>query len=499
MATTAEEVLQLATLLSEKITARRPEVQEANRYFRGQEGRMRFASDEFREYFAKRFVGFSDNWCMPVAQAPVERIAYLGMRLPDARELAPAEESAPLPQRGAWGADPDLARTWERNDAQRGLNEALLMMTIAKRSFAMVGTSPDGARITFENPDSAAVTYDGATGKRRAGLVVWEDDTKEYAELLLPDGVVPLERAKVAADRGDRRVPPELSGWNFSATREFRPHKLGAVPLVEFRNQSLLDNDPISDIGLVMPMQDSINLVWAYLLNALDYASLPGRVILNGEMPKEDILDKETGEKIGERPMELDSLIRDRVAWLTGGNSGQPVSIAEWKPATLDGFSKVIEQAVAHIAAQTRTPSHYLIASSSANVPAAGYELAEAGLVSKASERISYADAAVREVNRLSALAEGDTARADRIAVGKVLWKKPQFRSEAQLMDGLQKMRGVGFPMRWIAEEYGLSPAEVDRVMDMIREENTDPTLERMGRDVAALTTGRGDAAFAEE
>jgi len=494
MTMTAEQVLQLAAMLSEKIVARRPAVQEAVRYFRGQEGRMRFASDEFRDYFAKRFVGFSDNWCMPVAQAPVERIHYLGMRLPDSRELA--AQNAPAP-RGAWGADPDLARTWERNDAQRGLNEALLMMTIAKRSYAMVGAASAGARITFENPDSSVVAYDGATGRRKAGMVVWEDDTKEYAELLLPDVVVPLERPKTVTDRGDRRVAPNVTGWNF-ADASLRPHRLGAVPLVEFRNQSLLDNDPISDIGLVMPMQDSINLVWAYLLNALDYASLPGRVILNGEMPKEDILN-DKGEKIGERPMELDALIRDRVAWLTGGNGGQPVSIAEWKPATLDGFSKVIEQAVAHIAAQTRTPSHYLIASSSANVPAAGYELAEAGLVSKAQERISYADAAVREVNRLAALAEGDTARADRIAVGKVLWKKPQFRSEAQLMDGLQKMRGVGFPMRWIAEEYGLAPAEVDRVMDMIREENSDPTLERMGRDVAVFTQGRGgDAAFAE-
>ncbi|GAB6937085.1 phage portal protein [Isoptericola variabilis] len=485
MAMTAEQVLQLATMLSDKIMARRPAVQESVRYFRGQEGRMRFASDEFRDYFAKRFVGFSDNWCMPVAQAPVERIHYLGMRLPDSRELEPSDEVTPAPSREAWGADPELARTWERNDAERGLNEALLMMTIAKRSYAMVSATSDGARITFENPDSTAVAYDGATGKRKAGMVVWEDDTHEYAELVLPTSIVSLEREKAAVDRGDRHVPPDVTGWNFRDT-DPRPHALGAVPLVEFRNQSLLDNDPISDIGLVMPMQDSINLVWAYLLNALDYASLPGRVILNGEMPKEDILNDE-GVKIGERPMELDALIRDRIAWLSG-SSGQPVSIAEWKPATLEGFSKVIEQAVAHIAAQTRIPAYYMMAG--ANVPATGWEAQDAGLVAKAGERISYANAPVREVNRLAALAIGDTARAERIAVGKVLWKKPQYRSEAQLMDGLQKMRAVGFPVRWIAEEYGLSPQEVDRVMRMIAEENADPTLERMGRDVAAFTSG---------
>jgi hypothetical protein len=355
------------------------------------------------------------------------------------------------------------------------------MMTIGKRAYGMVGKSTAGARITFENPDSAAVTYDGRTGHRKAGMVVWEDDRAEYAQLLIPGAVIPMERKKATIENGERRVPPDATGWNFT-DGDVQHHGLG-VPLVEFRNQSLLDNDPISDIGLVMPMQDSINLVWAYLLNALDYASLPGRVILNGEMPREEIKN-EAGEVIGTRPMELDALIRDRVAWL----EGQGVSIDEWKPATLDAFSNVIEQAVAHIAAQTRTPSHYLIASGSANVPAAGYELAEAGLVSKAGERIAYAEGPVREINRLAALAVGDTKRAERIAVGKVLWRKPQYRSEAQLMDGLAKMRSIGFPLRWLAEEYGLSPDDVQRVIEMVREENTDPTLERMSRDIAAFT-----------
>src|SRR5690606_27495333 len=107
---------------------------------------------------------------------------------------------------------------------------------------------------------------------------------------------------------------------------------------------------------------------------------------------------------------ELDALIRDRVAWL----EGEGISIAEWKPGSVDGFVKVIELAVSHIAAQTRTPAHYLL-SSSDNVPATGYDLAEAGLVSKANERIGYAQPAVREINRLLALAEGDTQRAEKI------------------------------------------------------------------------------------
>lgn len=461
-AMTPEDVLKLAALLSTKIRDRRGEIATNVSYFKGVEGRMRFASEEFRDYFQKRFVGFSDNWCMPVAQAPIERANHLGIRLP-----------------GELTFDADLARTWERNDANRGLSEALLLMTVAKRSFGLVSPTSTGARITFEHPDSAAVIYDAITRERRAGMALWQDDKSEYGELQLPGSILSVKRNKVALTAGERYVPPDAEGWMFDDTRgavEVR-NPLGVVPLVEFRNQALLDDDPISDIAGVIAMQDSINLVWAYLLNALDFASLPARVVLNSDVPKEPILD-ETGQVVGSRPVELDKLIKDRIMFLPGEAS----KIAEWTAANLDVYSKVIEHAIEHVAAQTRTPAHYLIAGG--NTPATGYELSEAGLVSKSAERINYATPTVRELYRLSALADGDTAKADRIAEAKVLWRKPQFRSESQLMDGLGKMRTAGFPFQWIAEEYGLSPSEVDRVMQMVKDEQSDPTMQQIARDL---------------
>lgn len=472
MAVTPSEALRLTSLLAKKIETRRAAVSLAVNYFKGEEGRLRFASDEFREYFARRYKGFSDNWCMPVAQAPVERIRFRGLRLD-----------------GSEAADAATARAWDRNDGDRGLTEALLMMTVSGRSFGLVSPSPAGARLTFEHPDSAAVVYDAVTRERRAGLVVWADDQYEYGQLHLPGSVLKVRREKVALDRGER-VLAATADWEFDtdhgAVEERNP--LGAVALVEFRNQSLLDNDPISDIAQVMSMQDAINLVWAYQLNSLDYSSLPGRVIMNGEHPVEDVLDDD-GNVIGQRPAELDSLIRDRVAWL----EGQGISIGEWTPANLDQNAKVIEQAISHIAAQTRTPAHYLLGASD-NTPAAGYELSEAGLVSKTSERIGFATPAVRELNRLMALADGDPVRAVAIAESKVLFAKPQYRSETQLMDGLLKMRQTGFPFQWIAEEYGLSPDDVKRVVQMARDEATDPYLQVKGAFDGAAADASSDS-----
>src|SRR5699024_8424022 len=203
-----------------------PEIQTNVNYFKGVEGRMKFASEEFKDYFRKRFEGFSDNWCAPVAQAPIERIHFRGMRL--------GEQVA---------ADPGVQRRWERNDADRGLSEALLMMTVAKRSFGLVSQSPRGARITYEHPDSAAIAYDPITRQRRAGLLIVQDEKYEYGQFLLPGSSIRVRRRKSLISSGEHHVPPDATGWEFDTSRDAveEKHPFGAVPMVEFRNQSLLD------------------------------------------------------------------------------------------------------------------------------------------------------------------------------------------------------------------------------------------------------------------
>lgn len=449
---TPEDALKLASELASLINDRRGEVQTNVNYLKGREGRMRFASEQFKDYFQKRFEGFSDNWCSPVAQATVERMKYRGIRL-----------------EGSVRADDAVSRRWERNEADRGLAEALMMMTAAKRSFALVTPTAEGARITFENPDSVAVTYDPITRRRKAGLAVWQDDRFEYAQLHLPNSVLRMRREKFALF-GGARTNVDVSGWEFdeSLGDVEEQHGLGAVALVEFKNQALLDDDPISDIAGVRAMQDSINLVWAYILNILDYASLPGRAILGGEVIRVPILD-DKGQVVGSKPIDMDLLIRERMMHVPAGKDGKAPQIGEWAAADPAPLAKIIEQAVAHVAAQTRTPGHYLLTKS--EIPATGYELSEAGLVSKVEDRILFANAPLREVNRLAALADGERGQAEQISSGKLIWRKPQYRSEAQLWDGVLKLRQSGFPFQWIAEELDLPPDEVARIMEMRRAE----------------------------
>lgn len=252
-----------------------------------------------------------------------------------------------------------------------------------------------------------------------------------------------------------------------------QPNPLGAIPMVEFRNQCMLDRSPISDIEQVEAMQDTVNVLWAYLLNALDFASLPARVILGGERLEENVYDT-NGNLVGTQPANLDKQATERIYQITGEN----VKIAEWQAANLDAFLPVIKKAVEHIAAETRTPSHYLLTST--EVPATGYEVAEAGLVNKILDRISYLRAGVKQLCWLAMLTEGDKNAALLVRNSTVKFANPQYRSESQMMDGLIKMRQAGFPFEYVAEYAGLSPRDVERVLAMREKELSDPTLEKI-------------------
>lgn len=468
MVRTAAQINADVNMLVHKIVLRRPDIARHVGYFNGRRGKLAFASDEFRMYMKERFSDFSDNWCAPVAQAPVERIHFQGFKGADGSSV------------------PDsVMRRWDRNDCDRGLSEAALMMTVARRSYGLVTQRPDGlAHISFEHPDSCAVLHDALTGDVRAGLVLTRDDTDEYGSLMYPDSVFTVHRSRIMPlESNDVRNPPGADGWEFDPD-SYQPNPLGSVPLVEFRNQSMLDMLPKSDIEPVESMQDAVNVVWSYLLNALDFASMPARVITGGEPLVEPVLDSE-GKQVGVRPAQLDKTVTDRITQLTGD-----AKIGEWTSANLEAFIPVIEKAVQHIAAETRTPGHYLL--TNAEVPATGYEVAEAGLVSKTIDRIRYLKSGVRELNRLAAITEGDSEAAKALEVAKVTFANPQYRSQAVMTQGMLQMRQAGFPVEFLLEWFGLSPDDVQRVMEMKRSEDEDPTMTQIARSIGA-SDGIGD------
>lgn len=420
-------------------------------YYRGQHA-LRFTSEQFAEHFKQRFGGFSDNWCAPVIDATAERMNFQGIRLGnDTRD-----------------ADAEFQRVMEANDVASGMSEAVTVALAAGRSFALVWGNPDDEAtpvVTFEHPEFCALAVDPDTRRPTAAAKGWMDGDDGFLTLFTAGEVWKWQWSVADRDLSDPRKQPEWKPRPEADDTWPMPNPMGRVPMVEFRNQTLLDDMPLSDLAGVAAMQDAINLLWAYLFNSLDFASLPQRIITGADLPKVPILD-ETGQVIGTRPVDLKKLMDDRVLWLTS-EGATPHS---WPAADLQVFGKVIEMAVEHVASQTRTPPHYLMGKMS-NTAAESLTVAETGLVAKVLQRQQYFTRPIRELHSLVALAQGETERARSALTGRIVWQDPQYRSLAQKVDAFVKFRQSGMPLEWMLEWYGLDATEVRRVLAIAKTE----------------------------
>lgn len=445
-----------------KLNKRKARIKTWSDYYNG-EHPLKFASPEFTTQSGELFKGFSDNWCQTIPDAIAERLMPMAFRLEDG------------------SLDNDAWKAWRRNECDVEVSLAFLEALITGRSYALVW-KPNGVEteITFQDATSAVVEYKPGTRRERAaGMTVWVDGDQEKAALFFPETVHwftrPADQAGSAAE------------W---VETESMANPLGVVPLVPLENRARLHGRPISEIANVIPLQDTVNTLWAHLMTASDQLALPARAVLGMDRPTREIIDSE-GEVIGEEDLPIDRFRSDRLLWL----EREGAQIAEFSAADLTNYTNVIEVAVQHIAAQTRTPPSYLTGEM-VNISADALIASEAGLVSKVQERQRFFGAALREVMRLEALAAGDTARAEALRLGSVVWRDAQFRSEAQYADALTKYKSINVPDEALWERIpGVQPDEVERWKSM----RTDQAAAIVGGDIAGLFGPKPDEPTEDE
>ena len=472
MALTQPEALQLVDTLEGELWRRQQWACEADGYYRGLHP-LRFASEEFREYFEERYDGFADNWVPVVADAPVERLAVTGFQL----DGKPDDE--------AW-------RVWQANNLDCDSQLGFLSAVLAGRSHVLVWGDPDDPQtpcVSFEDSSQAVVMYEpGSRYKRRAGLKEWQDGQTMHAVLYTAEEAWHFERPvmrqqktwqmALAEEQADEWLPSESGG-----IPAYQRNPMGLVPLVELPNRPMLLGEPLSDVATVIPLQHTINLLWSHLLTASDFAALDQRYILGAETPKLPVYAEDGVTKIGEEAVSLEEYKRARLLWIEDENA----KAGSWPAANLATFSDVVETAIGHLAAQTRTPQHYLIGKMS-NVGSDTLLAAEAGLVKRVNEKQLWFGAALREMQRLVALAQGDKRRADAYRSGRVLWADTESRSQAQLVASLVQLKGIGWPFEDLARRFGLTQAEVEQLLRMREKEaKQDPVLAALGTATAGV------------
>ena len=458
----ASEALRLVQRIYARLNNRRPEIDTREQYYVGQQP-LSFATKEWKAANAARYAGFADNWAAPVVNAEAERIRYTGMKLEDD------------------AASKALHKHWLLNEMEMQSSQGFVTTLTTSRSFVIVwgDRRTDQPVVTWEHPSNVEIEYDWANPLiRKAALKTWVDEDTEFATLYTPDQIWKFQRPRVkhtsdldSQAKQSRTGTQNEGGW---FPRELSdevwplPNPLGVVPVVEIPNRPTLKGDPVSEIQGVIPMQDAINLLWAYLFLAADYASMPARVVLGATPPMIPILDAD-GKKVGERPLDMKELSEKRLFYVTGDNA----RVDSWEAARLDVFTDTIDVAVGHIASQTRTPPTYLVSKTGmSNVNGEGLKASEIGLNKKVLEFESFASPAIREVNRLIALAMGDEPLSELVRLGEVKWMNPEIRSEAQLADMLVKLKSIGLPLEYLMELYGIEPLAIPRILQMKERED---------------------------
>lgn len=468
------EAIALTERIYKRLQNRRPEVDKFEDYVSGRQP-LNFATEEWKKANASRYADFSDNWCGTVVNAEAERLKPIGIA-----DIDTAAASK------LWGA-------LQRSEFDSQFSQGVVTALTARRAYVIVWADSSGEpQVSVEHPSFVEIEYDWENPRvRKAALKTWVDETLEYATLYTPHQLFKFQRRRpdlnqAQKSQAEQARPQHASdgGWlpRENVDLWVVPNPLGVVPVVELPNRPTLKGDPMSEIQGVVPMQDAINLLWAYLFLAADYASMDARVILASSPPMIPILDKD-GKPVGERPVNMKDLREKRLIFAQGENA----KIDSWEAARLDVFTDTIEIAVGHIAAQTRTPPHYLVANKGlSNLPADALKAAEIGLTKKADEFITFTDPQLREVLRLIALVWGDEGLAAQVGLAQIRWASREIRSEAQLVDALVKKSQIGYPLEYLLELDGNSPQTILRIMEM-RQKEMDAA---MGAGVQSLVQG---------
>ncbi|HZW72876.1 MAG TPA: phage portal protein, partial [Caldimonas sp.] len=308
-------------------------------------------------------------------------------------------------------------------------------------TYVLVGVEDGKASMQVEPADKAIVALDPAQGRHRlAGLRSWRDEFGvEHCALYLPGEVYWWRRE--GGESGQRWEPDVGSGTN----------PLGVVPLIPLANAPTLSNRlGRSDIERVIPLQNAVNKLCGDMIVASEFAAFPQRWATGIEMPR----NPDTGEKMA--PNYLTGANR---VW---GSEEEGTKFGNFQVSDLSPYVKAIEMCIQHVAAQTRTPPHYLLGAMGSFPSGESLKATETGLVAKVRRKQLSFGEGWEEAMRLAFAVEGDARRAEMVEV-ETIWANPESRIVAETVDAAVKLASIGVPRPALWEYIGASPQQVAR------------------------------------
>jgi hypothetical protein len=420
-------------ILSHRLDARWGELRVFDAYYEGDQT-LAYVTRKFRDAYGGLFSELTDNWMPLVVDSSVERLRVQGYRFGEAQD-----------------ADDDAWRIWQANGLDAESNMVHTESVKLGWAYWLVQPNGDVPRVTAEHPSQVIVA--NAPGDRRtrlAALRKWvDDDGFIYANVYLPDRVY---KYRTTARNLQVYSAERDAAKRWETLRAVR-NPLGVVPVVPVPNNPSMLRGGRSDLaGGPTRIQDAVNMLLASMLIGAEYQAYPQRVLLGVDAPRD-----ENGNII--KNAELTA--SQKRLWMFPNADAKAF---EFKAADLDNFRTAIDGLVRDLTAQTRTPPHY-VAGQIVNASGDALKAAETGLVSKVRDKMDPFGEAHEEMMRLAFRAID--ARDERAGAvnAEVIWRDPESRSQAEVVDAVTKQVAIGLPFEVGLEKMGYSPQEIDRIL----------------------------------
>lgn len=393
------------------------------------------------------------NWPRLAVDALEERLDLEGFRLA-----------------GAETDDTELWRIWQANDLDEESQLAHLDALIYGRSFICVGTGEDDGTplVTVESPREMIAAFDPRTRAVSAALRLYGDTDEnpdpQLATLYLPD------RTRWLAKGADGRWV-EYDGDD---------HDLGVVPVVPLLNRRRVGRwTGVSELADIIPLTDAAARSLTNLQIAGETHSVPQKYALG--VSKGDFVDSD-----GNPLPAWEAYFRS--IWATANKDAK---LGQFAASDLSNFHETVNHYAKLVASLTGLPPHYLGFTTDNPASADAIRSSEARLVKRAERRQRIFggswERAMRLVLRLST---GDWVPAARGM--EAIWRDAATPTHAAKVDAIQKLTG-GKPIMSIEsaqEELGWNKTRRDVERSRLAAESTDPTIERVARELAGDVNG---------
>lgn len=389
-------------------------------------------SAETSQKFARMAGLATTNLTGLAVEATAERMVVEGVRIGD----------EPDADKGVWD---DI---WQRSDFDAGSQEAVTAALVYSRSFVSVeppsGSSPF-SRLHYEDPRQV-VMASTPDGRRGPALKVFTDDWTgtTFGTLYTDELIVKMER-KGQPGSGEIRWLARDMGRNQSAVVR---NPLGEVPFFELRN--LLTGAVRSEIAPLVIPQRRLNQVVFSTDAVAEYGAFRQKWATGIEVPRDA-----DGKPIA--PFEA-NIAKLFVSEEDGAKFG------DFNPTDVDGYIKLSQDIVAHVARLSRVPITYFLSNVS-NISAEALALLLSGLVRKCERRVKGYEPALEGAVRLALRAQRDP-RAEAANI-EVKWAEMDTLSVTQAADAAVKLTAGENPVvtpQTAQEKYlGMSQTERDR------------------------------------